>query len=380
MLCFRSSRSKRAPSPNKPSSETAIESDQVTRIPKEELLLQIPGCTVNLVQEGETVEIAQGCFNLVKLSDDNVPLAILVKVGDELQWPLTKDEPVVKLDELDYLFSLPMKDKSLLSYGVSFSQQSGSTLSNLDSFLQEHSCFSGFSPSTAKTSSGGRPLNWEEFAPRIEDYNGVLAKAIATGTGEIIKGIFRLSNAYTKQVQKGGAMIITEAAEEKKGNLGMENKSNKKTTNGKKKSNGLNKGLKSVRTVSKMTEKLSKTVLNTVGFATGSVVGPVVRSQAGKQFLAMVPGEVLLVSLDAVNRIFDAAEAAEKQALSETSKAATRMVSNRYGENAGETTEHVFATAGHAAGTAWNIFKIRKAINPASSVTSGIAKSAIKKK
>ncbi|KAI3990995.1 hypothetical protein MKX01_026179 [Papaver californicum] len=125
-----------------------------------------------------------------------------------------------------------MKDKSLLSYGVSFSQQSGSSLSNLDSVLTEHSCFSGFSSS-------------------------------------------RLSNAYTKQVQKGGAMIITEAAEEKKGNLRMENKSNKKTTNGTKKS-GLNKGLKRVRTVSKMTEKLSKTVLNTVGYATGSVMGPIV--------------------------------------------------------------------------------------------------------
>ncbi|KAI3908862.1 hypothetical protein MKW98_029412, partial [Papaver atlanticum] len=245
MGCFWNfSSSKSQSSSNKPALETAIESDQVARIPKEELLLQIPGCTVNLVQEGETVEIAQGYFNLVKLSDENVPLAILVKVGDELQWPLTKDEPVVKLDELDYLFSLPMKDKSLLSYGVTFSQQNGSTLSNLDSFLKEHSCFSGFSSSTTKTTSDVRPLNWEEFAPRIEDYNGVLAKAIANGTGEIIKGIFKLSNAYTKQVQKGGAMIITEAAEEKKGNLGIENNSNKKTTNGTKKKSGLNKGLK----------------------------------------------------------------------------------------------------------------------------------------
>ena len=38
----------------------------------------------------------------------------------------------------------------------------------------------------------------------------------------------------------------------------------------------------------------------------------------------------------------------------------------RYGEEAGEATEHVFATAGHAANTAWNVSKIRKAINPAS--------------
>lgn len=44
---------------------------------------------------------------------------------------------------------------------------------------------------------------------------------------------------------------------------------------------------------------------------------------------------------------------------------------NRFGENAGEATEDALATAGHCAGTAWNVFKIRKSLNPASSVSSG---------
>jgi hypothetical protein len=51
---------------------------------------------------------------------------------------------------------------------------------------------------------------------------------------------------------------------------------------------------------------------------------------------------------------------------------------NRFGDNAGEATEHVFATAGHAANTAWNVFKIRKAINPASSASKGVLKNAVK--
>lgn len=51
-----------------------------------------------------------------------------------------------------------------------------------------------------------------------------------------------------------------------------------------------------------MTEKMSKAMLDVVGVATGSVVGPAVRSQAGKAFLSMVPGEVLLASLDAVSK------------------------------------------------------------------------------
>ncbi|KAJ8528262.1 hypothetical protein K7X08_021954 [Anisodus acutangulus] len=62
----------------------------------------------------------------------------------------------------------------------------------------------------------------------------------------------------------------------------------------------------------------------------------------------MVPREVLLASLDAVNKILDAAE---KQTLSATSGAVTRMVTSSYGENAGEATEDALATVGHCAGT-----------------------------
>ncbi|KAI3959819.1 hypothetical protein MKW98_029856, partial [Papaver atlanticum] len=50
-----------------------------------------------------------------------------------------------------------------------------------------------------------------------------------------------------------------------------------------------------------------------------------------------------------------------------------------FGESAGEATEDVFAIAEHAASTASNIVKIRQAIDPASSVSSTMAKNAIKK-
>lgn len=49
---------------------------------------------------------------------------------------------------------------------------------------------------------------------------------------------------------------------------------------------------------------------------------------------------------------------------------------SRFGENAGEATGDVLATAGHCVCTCWNIFKIRKALNPASHVSSGVLKNA----
>lgn len=347
--------------------------DQLTNRTEEEVLT-IPSCNVHLMEEGEAVEIGHGDFKILRVAQDGVILATTVKVGDELQWPLTKDEPVVKVEGLKYLFTLPVKDGDPLSYGVSFSEEYAGNLELLDSFLTEQCCFSGLSSSAANRSKGG--IDWKEFAPQVEDYKGYLARALAGGTGQVVKGIFYLSNAYTNQVQKGGEMIQTEASKVENGVVAG---GSKQTT--KKKRNHINSNLNRVRKLSRMTERMSKAMLDGVGLATGSVMVPIVRSRAGKAFLTMVPGEVLMVSLDAVNRVLDAFEAAQKQTLSATSDAIARSVTKCCGESAGEATAHVLATAGHCCGVAWNIFKFRKALNPSSYVTSASTwKSAIRSK
>ncbi|KAK6151845.1 hypothetical protein DH2020_014480 [Rehmannia glutinosa] len=389
MKCFKPKKSRTQYSPPKTSPPPPDQQTQLEIIPenknvKHEILLRIPECRVHLMDEGEALELAAGDFQVFRVSDENISLATTIKVGDELQWPLTKDEPVVKLDATHYLFSLPMKDDKPLSYGVAFSDKNNNNVANhlglLDLFLKENTLFTscGFSSSSSRRRKEDIIINWKEFAPVVDDYNSVLAKAIAGGTGQIVKGIFKCTNAYTNQVQRGGETILIRAVEDK--NWVAEKQSHRSNSiNGADKKRGaVNKSLKRVRKLSKMTEKMSKAMLDVVGVATGSVMGPVVRSQAGKTFLSMVPGEVLLASLDAVNKILDAAEAAEKQAMTATSGAVTRMVTNRFGENAGEATEDALATAGHCAGTAWNVFKIRKAINPASSVSSGVLKNAAK--
>lgn len=51
---------------------------------------------------------------------------------------------------------------------------------------------------------------------------------------------------------------------------------------------------------------------------------------------------------------------------------------NRFGESAGEATGDVLATAGHVAGTAWNVVKIRKAMTPASATSNGVRRNVAK--
>ncbi|KNA16297.1 hypothetical protein SOVF_090470 [Spinacia oleracea] len=336
---------------------------------KHELLLRIPGCIVNLIEEGKTIELGRGDFSVYILSDQNIRLATIIKVADNLQWPLTKDEPVVKLDGVHYLFTLPMKEGDSLNYGVAFSDRCDKKLlGSLDAFLVEHSCFSCLSKSR-----GRNDLDWQEFAPKVEAYNGVLARAIAGGTGQIVKGIFMCSNAYTNQVQNEGDLILSEDNTTNKGRSTIAK--TKSSKNIAARNNSMNQNIKRVRTLSDMTQQMSKTMLNGVGLVTGSVMGPLVNSKQGRAFLSMMPGEVLLASFDAVDKIMCAAEAAEQQALQATSGAAVRMVSIRYGDNAGEATGDALATAGHCAGTAWNILKIRRAMNPASVATSGAIRS-----
>lgn len=371
MNCFKLKRSKA--SAKNPSQTEQKQEIPEHRIINHDVLLKIKECKVYLMDEDDALELANGDFEVLRVSDSNISLATTIKVGDELQWPLTKDEPVVKLDALHYLFSLPMKDGKPLSYGVTFSQKQQGALSFLDAFLKENSLFTG----AASSSSSKEVVNWKEFAPAVDEYNSVLARAIAGGTGQIVKGIFICNNAYSNQVQRGGETILIRAVEDKKWLPSNDVGKNGRNVAKKKSTGAVNRSLKRVRKLSKMTEKLSKAMLDAVGVASGSIMAPVVRSGPGKKFLSMVPGEVLLASLDAVNKIIDAAEAAEKQAMTVTSGALTRMVTERFGENAGEATEDALATAGHCAGTAWNVFKIRKAINPASSaVPSGLIKNA----
>ncbi|PKU73920.1 senescence/dehydration-associated protein At4g35985, chloroplastic [Dendrobium catenatum] len=337
---------------------------------KSEFILQIPNAKVTLAGDPEAaIELSQGDLSVFHLTEDSVPLATVIKVGN-LSWPLTKDEPVVRLDKLHYLFTIPDEEAGFFNYGVSFTAAAENHLASFDQFLKENSCFSPIT--TTSPAAKINDLYWKDYAPNIEDYNGVLAKAIARGTGEIVKGIFKLSNEYSNQVQKGASLIKPQTGERKNNNGA--------SVDGSRKPGGINNTLKRARKLSMMTEKLSQTLLNGVLAMTGNVAAPLVQSKAGKSLFATVPGEVLLASLDALSKVLDAAEFAEKRAFAATSGAVTQAVSKRLGESAGETTDDVLATAGHAIGTAWNVFKIRKAINPKASVTSNIINNAARKK
>ncbi|XP_057453202.1 protein EARLY-RESPONSIVE TO DEHYDRATION 7, chloroplastic-like, partial [Lotus japonicus] len=92
--------------------------------------------------------------------------------------------------------------------------------------------------------------------------------------------------------------------------------------------------------------------------------GSVVNSKPGKKFFSLLPGEIVLATMDGFNKVCDAVEVAGRNVMSTSSVVTTGLVSHKYGEEAAQVTNEGLDAAGHAIGTAWTVFKLRKALNP----------------
>ncbi|KAL1197475.1 Protein EARLY-RESPONSIVE TO DEHYDRATION 7 [Cardamine amara subsp. amara] len=236
--------------------------------------------------------------------------------------------------------------------------------------------FKGEKTSSTSSTSGKNnndEIDWKEFSPKAEEYKSVVAKAIAGGTGHIIKGIFTCSNSYSKKVHKGGGeTTIAKEAEEKIGDISQINGGDNNVT---KKKNKINTNLQRVEKLWKASETIGATELDVEEMVSGSMIAPMVKSKLGKALLSTAPGEVLLASLDSFNKILGAAEAAETQTHAATYMAATKLVSESFGEKAGKTTGKILETTSSLSRTAWNI---QKALDPSFSIASEIVKHAPK--
>eukprot|EP00897_Mesotaenium_endlicherianum_P004682 jgi/Mesen1/4241/ME000022S03530 len=73
---------------------------------QEEKLVRVPGSMVHLIDGQSSVLLGSGEFSLVRLMQGGQGVVALVRVGNEVQWPLGWDEPVIKLDSHHYVFSL----------------------------------------------------------------------------------------------------------------------------------------------------------------------------------------------------------------------------------------------------------------------------------
>eukprot|EP00253_Pinus_taeda_P035918 PITA_35918 len=338
-----------------------------------ENLLTISLAVVYLVDGEWSVEVGTGEFSIVRhIVQGRRDLALVAKVGDNLRWPISKDMRAFKLGKLRYLFLIvsPPEEETFkevgdivivsdvapaeeLNYVVSFDgKHESSSLALLEKLLQKHAQFTDSSVMDKESS-------------RRRSYNCRLAKAIAAGTGQLVKGLYFCSGAYSSQVQKGGKLL--------------KNCMEANVTKGSEINPRFVKSIERVKRLSKATENISDSALKSIHDLTAGVVRiSASNSKAGQKFFKTLPGEMFLVSWDSFNQIMEAVEEAGKDALISTSTVATDIVKHRFGDEVGEVARDTFAFAGHTMATARNIAKLRNVINPASYGVKSLRK-AIKK-
>ncbi|KAK7376120.1 hypothetical protein VNO78_34974 [Psophocarpus tetragonolobus] len=384
----------------------------------EEVLIRVPGAILHLIDKNCSVQLACGELVIVSLRQGQNLIAVYAQVGDEIQWPLTKDEAAVKVDDSHYFFSFRVKEESesessdsssgeegekgkrqkqkekkkkeknkdsgsdpgasVLSYGLTIaSKGQEDLLKELDKVLQECSVFTvqkvsekakkegeALDASVAKEVSPA-DLNseekkemleekcaayWTTLAPNVEDYGGTAAKLIAAGSGQLVKGILWCGDVTVERLRWGNEILKQRMAP------GLQEEVSPETL----------KRIQRVKKVTRMTESVANGVLTGVVKVSGFFTSSVVNSKAGKKFFNLLPGEVVLASLDGFSRVCDAVEVAGKSVMSTSNTVTKDLVSHRYGDEAAKATSEGLDAAGHAVGTAWAAFKIRQALNPKS--------------
>ncbi|CAM0908737.1 unnamed protein product [Alopecurus aequalis] len=341
--------------------------------PSEDVLLRVRGAQLHLIDRHRSHPLAAGDLSLLRIREGDTSLAAIALLGP-IQWPLAHDVAAVKLDACHYSFSLtvpasaddPAPDP--LHYGLTLSAPDP----RLDGVLGAYTSFSVHSVAGSEGLAGadrGRgeveaAAYWTAVAPNVEEYGGAVARAIASGAESLAKGILWCGVMTVDRLHRGNEVLRKRI---QPGHTDAEV------------SPEMLKRIKRAKKVTKMSEKVATGILSGVVKVTSYVTSSLVNSKAGKKFFSMLPGEIVLASLDGFAKISDAVEAAGKDVLSTSSTVTTGLVNHKYGEKAAAATNEGMGAAGHAIGTAWAVFKIRQALNPKSVLKpTSLAKSSIK--
>ncbi|PIA55457.1 hypothetical protein AQUCO_00700031v1 [Aquilegia coerulea] len=307
----------------------------------EETILTIPGCIVHLIDKQQSVELATGELTIVRLRQGDNVIAILLRIGSDIQWPLAKDEASVKLDQSHYFFSLRVPtsrsiaggssseeddeivrtdNNYLVNYGLTIaSKGQENLLKEFDGILEK---YSSFSLQKVKAAEVGEDVEvemvdgslakemsprelalgeekkemmkdtsaayWTTLAPNVEDYSGGVARAIASGSGSLIKGILWCGDVTADRLKWGHVFLRKSMAP-----CSKEMQLHPATL----------RRIKRVKRITKMSEQVAKGILSGVVSVSGFFTGSVVNSAVGKKFFSLLPGEIVLASLDGFSKL-----------------------------------------------------------------------------
>ncbi|XP_047173077.1 protein EARLY-RESPONSIVE TO DEHYDRATION 7, chloroplastic-like isoform X1 [Vigna umbellata] len=311
----------------------------------ENVLVTVPGAILHLIEKDSSVHLASGDLTISSLGEGDKVVAVLARVGDKVQWPLAKDVAAVKLDQSHYFFTLQVPQKQaengfeVLNYGLTVAAKGQErVLKELDGVLEKYSFLSkekvkgvsGWevldgsvstetSPEELKSEEKREVIEersgayWTTLAPNVEDYSGSFARWIAAGSGHVIRGILWAGDVTVERLKWGNDFMkkrLEPGSHSQMSPQALEN-------------------MKRVKKLTKMSEKVATGVLSGVVKVSGFFTSSVVNSKPGKKFFSLLPGEIVLATMDGFNKVLDAVEVAGRNVMSTSSSVTTELVSHK---------------------------------------------------
>lgn len=273
-----------------PASSPTASDDYNAPPPSEDVLLRVPGARLHLVDRSRSHPLAAGDLSLLRIRSGDTSLAAIALLGP-VQWPLARDVAAVKLDPCHYAFSLtvpasaddPSPDP--LHYGLTLSRPDV----RLDGVLAAYTSFSvhavvGAGQLEARVRDEAEAAAyWTAVAPNVEAYGGAVARTIATGAEHLAKGILWCGEVTVERLRWGNEVLKRRM---QPGDANAEV------------SPEMLRRIKRAKRVSQISEKVATGILSGVVKVTGYFTSSLANSKAGKKFFNMLPGEIVLASLD----------------------------------------------------------------------------------
>jgi spartin len=182
--------------------------------PLEDVLLRVAGAQLHLIDRSRSHPLAAGDLSLLRIRSGDTSLAATALLHP-IQWPLTRDVPVVKLDPCHYSFSLAVPASAddpspdTLHYGLTLSHPDP----RLDGLLATYTTFAVHSVVGTKELEGKvrseveAAAYWTAVAPNVEEYGSSVARGIATGAGHLAKGILWCGEVTVDRLKRGNEVL-----------------------------------------------------------------------------------------------------------------------------------------------------------------------------
>ncbi|KAJ7516338.1 hypothetical protein O6H91_22G054500 [Diphasiastrum complanatum] len=320
-------------------------------------LLKVRGAQLYLIDEEESVLMQAGDFSLILVKQGHSPLAAVAALVGDVEWPVGKDSPVLKIANRCYTFALPG-----LNYGLVLSETTPlETSQYLESLMMQYSTFEARPEVSAEIIAGIGDIDFPSATEQIHaaDYWTAVADNVES-----------TSIMVARQIRSNAS--ITASCANKSGERACSNL--KKTVKSKiarpvspevvEISPRMRERMQQARRMSAVAKLFTRALQKGAILASGHVanyntlVGTFNSSSSKKTFPSAEMRDVALANVDVCTKVVEAVETAGRSLFETTSSIESDLIGYKQEEQEREIAKDNFVPVENITNHAWTLNKI----------------------